>query len=69
MLTDMIVTPRVVVAGLVSTWSVVRGSRGFSVVLGSRGDWHTHDVLDPGPVLNVSEDLSGSLEYIESLFN
>lgn len=75
-LTDMIVKPRPNTDGDLPRWSVVRGSRSFEVIKGYRGDWEVFnrdDLLGDdylnAPVLDVSGDLSGALEYIESLFN
>jgi hypothetical protein len=69
-LTDMIVKPAggYDEAGI-NSWTVKRGSRTFLIVRNARGDWEVVDLgAGSGDVLDVSGDLSGSLEYIESLF-
>ena len=68
-LTDMIVRPGAVGDdGTVFSWGVVRGSRAFNILRNGRGDWETRDVADWNAILDVSGDLAGSLEYIDSLF-
>jgi hypothetical protein len=65
----MIVAPGAVDGdGTTFSWGVVRGSRGFNILRNGRGDWELRDITDWEAVLYVSGDLSGSLEYIESLF-
>lgn len=55
--------------GTVFSWGVVRGSRAFNILRNDgRGGWELRDITDWETVLDVSGDLSGSLEYIEGLF-
>jgi hypothetical protein len=78
-LTQMIVKPRLTEGGRLR-YTVLMGSRAFSILRSARDDeWETYDrdallaapveqMFDVTPCLDVSGDLSGSLEYIESLF-
>ena len=70
-LTDMIVAPISYDDDEVYSWTVKRGSRIFVAQRNDRGDWEVRDLggTEDELVLDVSGDLSGSLEYIESLFH
>lgn len=51
-------------------WYVERGSRQFIVLRTERGDWATYDPdrENANDTLDVSDDLSGALEFITGLF-
>lgn len=64
-MSDMIVKP-IWSGSKVTGWRVERGSRQFWVTH-HREDWVVIE-LGTTDALDVSDDLSGSLEYIEDLF-
>ncbi len=71
-LTDMIVKPTggYDENGEFTSWNISRGSRRFIAIRTERGAWATYDLdrEDATIVADVSGDLAGSLQYVESLF-
>jgi hypothetical protein len=54
--------------GEICRWDAYVGGADFRILRNDRGDWETTIETRPSDVLDVSGDLSGSLEYIGSLF-
>lgn len=66
-LAGMTMTARTI-NGEACRWDIYIGGADFMVRRNGRGDWETTTEMRQSDVLDVSGDLSGSLEYIGSLF-